>query len=112
MIITSINIHPVQNGPGIYEWPLEFELTFLNGPVIHYVQQNTIKIYNEFDPFIFNIEENNVVTGKLHALDRSKESGRYFHLYPTGLPKNSNRNQLDVYVRAHGPFATFSLVVQ
>lgn len=83
---------------------VEYELTFENGPIIKYTFSN--------EPYKINCEEFTYINseGKLWALDRTKDSGRFFTIYPSrNFTKGSKDGILNVHIQAQGPCVCFML---
>ena len=110
--IKKIVIHPIKNGKEILDIPAKVVLQFKNGPTVEYnhINQLSEKKTIECDPFTINKNDDEVVTVKIYAFDRTEESGRYFTLYPSRLPPG-NTEAINIYIRINGPFIAFSLAI-
>jgi hypothetical protein len=107
--IKSVTFHPVLDGNQPIEIPVSIDLSFVNGPTLTYDHSPESKTYN-VDPFPLNINHGGAISGKLYALDRQRNSGYYFTLYPMMMPKDLS-SDLDIFVSVMGPAISWILSV-
>lgn len=107
--IRSVTFHPVLNGGEPIEIPVSVDLSFTNGPTLTYNTSLESKTY-EVEPFEFNIKDSSAVSGKLYAMDRQRNSGTYFTLYPTRMPACIT-SEIEIYISVRGPAICWTLAV-
>ncbi|CAH6419355.1 Hypothetical protein HVR_LOCUS560 [uncultured virus] len=109
MFVDKIIVHPIKNGPDVFELPATMVLSFLDSEKSQVYELEAPGSGGEFivsKPFVYNDCE-----GKMYALDRTKESGSYFKLYNSGIEK-TDVSVLNIHTRISGPFASFALCVK
>lgn len=122
--IKRLIINPVYNGSvgNIAIFPCKLYLTFNSAEYCGNEGRPEVVITHEHNPdntaqsiidvdIEFDYENYYSVDGKLYALDRSIEGGRYFTLYPSIMPKNIT-DTLEITIVGRGPAVSFMLSVR